>query len=115
MLTMDFLMMGGAIGKSESMPSPASVQPRHRSTDIETGPVVPFPAARRTAHVRQCAGELGGLHGEDARRYWLKVCRELADDLLKFGSSESQARSAVLAFQDEVQRELLRQHEAEQD
>jgi len=95
------------------MPSHASAHPRRRSTIAEASPVVPFPAERRTAHVRRCAGELGGLHGEDARLYWLKVCRELAEELRKFGSDESQARAAVFAFQDEVQQELLRLHEEE--
>ncbi len=95
------------------MPPFASAQPRRRSLAAETGPVVPFPAERRTAHVRQCAGELDGLQGEDARRYWMKVCRELADEMRKLGSSEHQARSAVFAFQDEVQQELSRMHLAE--
>ena len=95
------------------MPSHASVQPRRRPTAAETGPVVPFPVDRRTAHVRRCAGELGGLHGEDARLYWLKVCRELADELRKLGSNENQARASVFAFQDEVQQELMRMHQAD--
>ncbi|HEV7249747.1 MAG TPA: DUF6074 family protein [Shinella sp.] len=96
------------------MPPHASVQPRRRSIPTETGPVVPFPAERRTAHVRRCAGELGGLHGEDARLYWLRVCRELADELRKLGSNENQARNAVFAFQDEVQQELMRLHDADE-
>lgn len=112
MLTMSFIIMGGEIRNPESMPSSAPVQSRRRTNVSEAGPVVPFPAARRTAHIRQCAGELDSLQGEDARRYWLKVCRELADELLKFGSSESQARAAVFAFQDEVQQEMLRLHES---
>ncbi|MGB3811643.1 MAG: DUF6074 family protein [Shinella sp.] len=95
------------------MPPFASAQPRRRYLADETGPVVPFPVERRTAHVRQCAGELDGLQGEDARLYWMKVCRELADELRKLGSSESQARSAVFAFQDEVQQELSRLHLAD--
>lgn len=94
------------------MPPIAMAQPRRHVTASEAGPVVPFPAERRTAHVRRCAGELDGLQGEDARLYWLKVCRELADELRRFGSSENQARAAVFAFQDEVQQELLRLHEA---
>lgn len=94
------------------MPSPAPVQPRRPSIAAETRPVVPFPAERRTAHVRRCAGELGELNGEEARRYWQKVCRELADEMRKFGSCENQAREAVFAFQDEVQQELQRRHAA---
>lgn len=97
------------------MPPFASAQPRRRSIAIDTGPVVPFPAERRTAHVRRCAGELDGLQGDDARHYWMKVCRELADELRKFGSSENQARAAVFAFQDEVQQELSRLHPVEID
>ena len=92
------------------MPSYASAQPRRSPLTADNGPVVPFPAERRTAHVRRCAGELDGLHGNDARLYWLRVCRELADELRKLGSSENQARAAVLAFQDEVQQELFRMH-----
>ena len=88
------------------MPSSAPVQPRRRSIARDT--VVPFPVERRTAHVRRCAGELDGLHGEDARHYWMRVCRELAEELRKLGSSENQARAAVFAFQDEVQQELFR-------
>ncbi|WP_411035913.1 DUF6074 family protein [Shinella sp. BYT-45] len=94
------------------MPPFASAQPR-RSIADETGPVVPFPAERRIAHVRHCAGELDGLQGEDARLYWMKVCRELADELRKLGSNEHQARAAVFAFQDEVQQELFRMHHTE--
>ncbi len=93
------------------MPPSASAQPRRHSIATET--VVPFPAERRTAHVRRCAGELDGLQGEDARHYWMKVCRELADELRKLGSCENQARAAVFAFQDEVQQELSRLHAAE--
>lgn len=92
------------------MPPYAALQSRRRSVANENGPVVPFPAERRTAHVRQCAGELDGLHGEEARLYWRKVCRELADELQKLGSSENQTRDAVFAFQDEVQQELFRMH-----
>ena len=96
------------------MPPFASAQ-RRRSIANDTGPVIPFPAERRTAHVRRCAGELDVLQGDDARQYWMKVCRELADELRKLGSSENQARAAVFAFQDEVQQELSRLHLAEND
>ena len=96
------------------MPPYASALMRHRSVAAETGPVVPFPAERRTAHVRQCAGELDVLQGEEALLYWRKVCRELAEELRKLGSSEDGARAAVFAFQDEVQQELLRLHDAEE-
>lgn len=96
------------------MPPFASAQPRRRSIASETGPVVPFPAERRTAHVRRCAGELDALQGDDARLYWLRVCRELADELRKLGSNENQARAAVFAFQDEVQQELRRLHEPDE-
>ncbi len=94
------------------MPPFASAQPRRRSIAIDTGPVIAFPAERRTAHVRRCAGELDALQGDDARHYWMRVCRELADELRKLGSSENQARAAVFAFQDEVQQELSRLHQA---
>lgn len=96
------------------MPPYASAQMRRRSVATETGPVVPFPAERRTAQIRRCAGELDGLQGEDARLYWRKVCRELADEMRKLGSSEDSARAAVFAFQDEVQQELFRMHHAEE-
>lgn len=90
------------------MPSSAPARLSRRSMAHDT--VVPFPAERRTAHVRRCAGELDGLQGDDARQYWMKVCRELAEELRKLGSSENQARAAVFAFQDEVQQELTRLH-----
>lgn len=96
------------------MPPYASTQMRRRSVATETGPVVPFPAERRTAQIRRCAGELDGLQGEDARLYWRKVCRELADEMRKLGSNEDNARAAVFAFQDEVQQELFRMHHAEE-
>lgn len=96
------------------MPSYASAQTRRRSIASETGPVVPFPAERRTAQIRRCAGDLDALQGEAARLYWLKVCRELADELRKLGSCENQARAAVFAFQDEVQQELFRRHHADE-
>lgn len=95
------------------MPPYASA-PMRRSTVTETGPVVPFPAERRTAHIRQCAGELDALQGEDARLYWLRVCRELAEELRKLGSTDGQARAAVFAFQDEVQQELMRMHDVQE-
>lgn len=96
------------------MPPYASTQMRRCSVATETGPVVPFPAERRTAQIRRCAGELDGLQGEDARLYWRKVCRELADEMRKLGSNEDNARAAVFAFQDEVQQELFRMHHAEE-
>ncbi|MCR6498084.1 DUF6074 family protein [Shinella sp. CPCC 101442] len=95
------------------MPPYASAQMRRRFVPVDTGPVVPFPAERRTAKIRHCAGELDGLQGEDARLYWRKVCRELADEMRKLGSSDDSARAAVFAFQDEVQQELFRMHHAE--
>ncbi|KNY15795.1 hypothetical protein AKG11_16765 [Shinella sp. SUS2] len=96
------------------MPPYAAIQPHRRSVANENGPVVPFPVERRTAHVRRCAGELGVLHGDEARLYWVKVCRELAAELQKLGSNETQARAAVFAFQDEVQQELMRLHQADE-
>nr|WP_314089025.1 DUF6074 family protein [uncultured Shinella sp.] len=113
-LTMQSVIMGGKTRKPESMPPYASAQMRRRSVATETGPVVPFPAERRTAQIRRCAGELDGLHGDDARLYWRKVCHELADEMRKLGSSEDNARAAVFAFQDEVQQELFRMHHAEE-
>lgn len=95
------------------MPTSASAPQRRRSVHSQAGPVVPFPAERRVAHIRRCADELDNLHGEDARLYWLRVCRELAEELRKLGSSENNARQAVLAFQDEVQQELFRLHHAD--
>ena len=52
------------------MPPFASAQ-RRRSIANDTGPVIPFPAERRTAHVRRCAGDLDVLQGDDARNYWM--------------------------------------------
>ncbi|MCJ8054869.1 DUF6074 family protein [Shinella curvata] len=96
------------------MPPYASAQMHRRFVATDTGPVVPFPAERRTAQIRQCAGELDGLQGEDALLYWRKVCRELADEMRRLGSSDDGARAAVFAFQDEVQQELMRMHLVEE-
>ena len=56
----------------------------------------------------------GGVKvGDTLWRGWaVNVCRELAEELRKLGSSEHQARAAVFAFQDEVQQELSRLHQA---
>jgi replication initiation protein RepC len=65
---------GGKIRKPESMPPHASVQQRHRSISVETGPVVPFPAERPhrpCAALRRRAWRLA-WRGR-TRLYWLKV------------------------------------------
>lgn len=85
------------------MPSHAPAARRRRLPET----IVPFPADRRTAHVRRCASELDSLNGEAARTYWQRVCRELAEELRRLGRSEAELRAAVFAFQDEVQRELV--------
>lgn len=85
------------------MPSHAPAARRRPLPDA----VVPFPAERRTAHVRRCASELDALQGEAARHYWQRVCRELAEELRRLGRSEAELRAAVFAFQDEVQRALV--------
>jgi hypothetical protein len=68
--------------------------------------------ARRTGIVRRCAAELEALHGEPALRYWRAECRKLADELMALGCEEAEMRLQVLDFQDEVQCELRRRHEA---
>ncbi len=73
---------------------------------------IPFPIARRTKVVRRCAAELEALHGEPALVYWRGECRKLAEELLSLGCDEAAMRSQVLDFQDEVQAELRRRHEA---
>lgn len=73
---------------------------------------VPFPMARRTGIVRRCAAELEALHGEPALRYWRAECRKLAEELLALGCDEAEMRLQVLDFQDEVQAELGRRHQA---
>ncbi|MCP8895235.1 hypothetical protein KYK29_09845 [Shinella daejeonensis] len=90
------------------MSSHASAQRRRSTHSSAAGvnPVVPFPVDRRIAHVRRCAHELDALHGEEARLYWIRVCRELAEELRRLGSSDADLRAAVFSFQDEVQREL---------
>lgn len=88
--------------------SAASVSVSHASS---TAPI-PFPMARRTGIVRRCAAELEALHGEPALRYWRAECRKLADELAALGCDEAEMRLQVLDFQDEVQCELRRRHEA---
>lgn len=78
-----------------------------------TRTAVPFPMARRRGIVRRCAAELEALHGEPALRYWRTECRKLADELAALGCDESEMRLQVLDFQDEVQAELQRRHQAE--
>ena len=76
------------------------------------GTPVPCPMARRTGIVRRCAADREALHGEPAQRYWRAECRKLADELLALGCDEAEMRLQVLDFQDEVQAELRRRHQA---
>jgi len=93
------------------MPEHSAAERRPDPSAACAGSLVPFPAARRRADIRQRAGELKNLHGEAARLYWRQVCRELADELLQRGCSETDMRLQVLSFQDEVQAELMRRHD----
>jgi len=72
--------------------------------------VVPFPLAGQVSLVRRCASELENIHGEAALQYWKTECRALAARLKKFGCAEDAISQQVMAFQTEVQVEMMRRY-----
>lgn len=72
--------------------------------------VVPFPLSGQASTIRRCASELENVHGEEALRYWKTECRALAQRLSNLGCSEEAIRSQVMAFQTEVQVEMMRRY-----
>lgn len=72
--------------------------------------VVPFPLSGQVKTVRRCASELENIHGEAALQYWKTECRALADKLRAVGCEEEAIRQQVMAFQTEVQVEMMRRY-----
>jgi phenylacetate-coenzyme A ligase PaaK-like adenylate-forming protein len=72
--------------------------------------VVPFPLSGQASTIRRCARELENVHGDEALQYWKTECRILAEGLKKLGCSEDAIRMQVMAFQTEVQVEMMRRY-----
>jgi hypothetical protein len=72
--------------------------------------VVAFPLSGRRGTIRRCARELENIHGEAATRYWRTECRALADSLAQLGCSEDDIHVQVMAFQTEVQLEMMKRY-----
>ncbi|WP_275786235.1 DUF6074 family protein [Pararhizobium gei] len=72
--------------------------------------VLSFPLAGQVSAVRRCAGELENIHGEAALLYWKTECRALAARLKKLGIADEAISQQVLAFQTEVQVEMMRRY-----
>ena len=81
-------------------------------TVVNNGNIVVFPVAGRAGDIERCARELDDKHGIEAADYWRAECRKLAASLSAIGLTEDEVREQVLTFQDEVQGELVRRHEA---
>jgi Family of unknown function (DUF6074) len=75
-----------------------------------TDRVVAFPLSNRTSTIRRCARELENIHGAAATRYWRTECTALADGLKAIGLPEDEIRQQVMAFQTEVQIELMHRY-----
>lgn len=72
--------------------------------------VVAFPLSNRTSTIRRCAHALENIHGVEAADYWRKECRSLAEGLKAVGVADEQISEQVMAFQTEVQVELMRRY-----
>ena len=72
--------------------------------------IVPFPLSGQAGTIRRCARELEKVHGEEALQYWKTECRALAERLRNLGCSEDAIRTQVMAFQTEVQVEMMRRY-----
>lgn len=72
--------------------------------------VVAFPLSGRTSTIRRCARELENIHGAAATRYWRTECSALADSLAVIGLTQDEIRQQVMAFQTEVQIELMHRY-----
>jgi hypothetical protein len=79
--------------------------------DLFLADIHPFPLDR-TAEVRQMAKFLSVVHGEAAQKYYIKRIAELAKRMRTAGVSYADAKREVAAFQEAVQIELQRLHEA---
>jgi hypothetical protein len=83
---------------------------RRKETMADFDKVVAFPLSGRTATIRRCARELEDIHGEAAVAYWRSECRALAESLERLGCPEEEVRQQVMAFQTEVQVEMMRRY-----
>lgn len=83
---------------------------RRKETMADAEKVVAFPLSSRTATIRRCASELETVHGEAAVAYWRTECRALAENLAKLNCSDEDIRQQVMAFQTEVQVEMMRRY-----
>ncbi|MCV9967074.1 DUF6074 family protein [Pararhizobium sp. BT-229] len=72
--------------------------------------VVPFPLAGQVSTVRRCASELENIHGDAALQYWKSECRRLAERLKTLGCTQEAITQQVMAFQTEVQVEMMRRY-----
>jgi len=72
--------------------------------------VVPFPLSGQVSTIRRCASELESIHGDEALHYWKTECRALADNLRRRGCTDEQVSAQVMAFQTEVQVEMMRRY-----
>ena len=77
---------------------------------IRKNEFVPFPLAGQVSLVRRCASELENIHGEAALQYWKTECRALAARLKTLGCAEEAISQQVMAFQTEVQVEMMRRY-----
>lgn len=83
---------------------------RRKETLADVEKVVAFPLSGRTATIRRCARELEAIHGDAAVSYWRTECRTLAASLANLGCGEDDIREQVMAFQTEVQVEMMRRY-----
>ncbi len=81
-----------------------------RRKEMMAEKVVAFPLSGRTATIRRCASELEAIHGQAATDYWKTECRALAEHLGRLGCSDEDIRQQVMAFQTEVQVEMMRRY-----
>ena len=70
--------------------------------------VIAFPLAARIDKVRRCAEVLERKNGKDAKSYWTRTVRSMADRLLKAGIDRRLVEIEADRFTEAVERELQR-------
>lgn len=70
--------------------------------------VLLFPLTRRVGKIRHTAAKLIQKHGEDANLYWRQVVASNRKHLERVGLSEQEIETELRAFNDAVQREMMR-------
>lgn len=68
--------------------------------------ITQFPADRRIANVKRCAGRLRGLHGEDANRFWRMEMNDFVATMRAAGAKDDEIRRQAGLFLKAVQSEL---------